>query len=61
VRAVVGELEEHHRAIFELAIEGYCAAEIGPRVGVTASAARRVLKRVRERLLAMNDRERSPG
>jgi RNA polymerase sigma factor (sigma-70 family) len=53
VEGLIKSLEsERERAILELALQGYSADEIGPRVGRTGRSVQRVLTRVRERLTA---------
>jgi RNA polymerase sigma-70 factor (ECF subfamily) len=50
VEQIAGGLEQYHRDIFQLALEGYASAEIASRVGVTDRTVQRVLRRVRDRL-----------
>jgi RNA polymerase sigma-70 factor, ECF subfamily len=50
VSSIVRELEEGHRGIFLLALQGNTVAEIADQVAVTERTVQRVLKQVRERV-----------
>jgi RNA polymerase sigma factor (sigma-70 family) len=53
VEGLINSLDgERDRTILELALQGFSADEIGPRVGRTGRSVQRVLTRVRERLMA---------
>ena len=57
VRALLDGLDDQGRLIAELTLEGYSAAEIAPRVGLTERTVYRYLDRIRKGLMRLDTPE----